>query len=110
MGWLIVLGKIAFLVPTGFAVVHYLKRKQLTGKLILNETLAEDKADVVGLEYFVGKEGVTKTALRPFGTADFNGSSIEVCADTSKYIAVNKRVRVIDVKERKVFVVQADTN
>lgn len=102
-GGFIVLGKVAVMVPGIFLLFRFLRSRQLDGKLILTETLAEDKVDVSGLEYFMGKEGITKTALRPHGTADFNGAGVEVCSD-SKYIAEGKRVKVVDVKGRRVFV------
>ncbi|MDR2183022.1 MAG: hypothetical protein LBE55_02500 [Clostridiales bacterium] len=103
MGGYIVLGKIALLVPGTFFFFRFLKSKQLDGRLILTETLAQDKVDVSGLEYFMGKEGITKTALRPQGMADFNGAGVEVSSD-SKYISEGKRVKVVDVKGGKVFV------
>jgi len=106
-GHFIVVGKIIVLVPGTYAFFRFLKAKQLDGKLILSETLAEDKADVAGLEYFMGKEGLTKTALRPQGTADFNGAGVEVVSE-SKYIPEGKRVKVINVIGRKVMVAQIE--
>ena len=102
-GGLIVLGKIALMVPSTFLFYRFLRSRQLDGHLILNETLAEDVIDLSGLEFFMGKEGVAVTALRPHGKADFNGTSVEVCSD-SKYIPSGKRVKVVDVRERKLFV------
>ena len=102
-GGFIVLAKIVVLVPGTIFFFRFLKSRQLDGKLILTETLAEDKIDVSGLEYFLGKEGITKTALRPQGTADFNGAGVEVCSE-SKYIPEGKRVKVVDVKGRRVMV------
>ncbi|MCL2753030.1 MAG: hypothetical protein FWE44_02650 [Defluviitaleaceae bacterium] len=102
-GWLIILIKVAVLVPSVYGLFRFLRKKQLDGRFILNETLAEDVQDIGGLEYFLGKEGITKTALRPQGTADFNGTNVEVVSD-SRFIAVDKRVKVIDVQNRKVLV------
>ena len=102
-GWLIALGKIVSMVSGSILFYRFLRSRQLHGKLILSETLAHDVVDVSGLEYFVGKEGVTKTALRPQGNADFNGASVDVYAD-SKYIPKGKRIRVVDVQDRKVLV------
>jgi len=102
-GWLIALGKIVTMVAGSILFYRFLRSRQLHGKLVLTETLAHDVVDVSGLEYFVGKEGITKTALRPQGNADFNGASVEVCSD-SKYIPKGKRIRVVDVRDRKVLV------
>lgn len=102
-GIFIVLGKIGLMVPGTFLFYRFLRVRQMDGRLILTETLAEDVVDVSGLEYFVGKEGIAQTALRPYGKAEFNGASVEVCSQ-SKYIPAGKRIKVVDVKERKVFV------
>jgi len=102
-GGLIVLGKIVVTVPLVWLLYRFLRKKQLDGKFILSETLAEDVRPVGGLEYFLGKEGVTKTALRPQGFADFNGQNVEVASDAG-FIPVDKRVKVVDVQERKVLV------
>ena len=102
-GWAIVIGKIVIMVPGTILFYRFLRSRQLDGKFILTETLAEDVVDVSGLEYFMGKEGVTKTALRPHGRAEFNGAIVEVLSD-SKYIPLGKRVKVVDVKDRRVFV------
>jgi membrane-bound serine protease (ClpP class) len=103
LGGFIVLGKIAVTVPGVWLLFRFLRKRQLDGKFILNETLAEDVAPVGGLEYFLGKEGMTKTALRPQGFADFNGQNIEVASD-SGFIPTGKRVKVVDVQSRKVLV------
>jgi membrane-bound ClpP family serine protease len=87
----------------GVFFFRFLKRKQLYGKLVLYETLAEDDVDFSYLAQFLGKEGVTRTALGPFDHADIDGTDIEVCSN-SKYIPVNQRIKVVDFKEHKLFV------
>jgi len=82
---------------------RYLRRHQLYGKLILNETLAEEQRDILVLEHFLGKEGITKTALRPFGHVDFNGINLEVRSE-SEYISANTRVIAVDLRDKKLFV------
>ncbi|MCL2409110.1 MAG: hypothetical protein FWC96_05780 [Oscillospiraceae bacterium] len=107
-GQFIIIGKAVVLIVAGVFFFRFLKRRQLYGKFILKETLKEDEVDFSALENFLGKEGVTKTALRPFGRADVDGTSIEVCCSDSKYIPVNKRVKVVDLRERKLFVTAID--
>ena len=102
-GGFIVLGKIALMVPSTFLFYRFLRARQLDGSLVLNETLNHDAVDVSGLEFFMGKEGVAVTALRPHGRADFNGANVEVCSQ-SKYIPSGKRVKVVDIQERRLFV------
>ena len=102
-GGFIVLGKIAVTFPAIILFFRFLKSRQLDGRLILTETLAEDVHLVSGLEFFAGKEGVAKTALRPHGSVEFNGATIEVASE-SGYIAQGKRVKVVEVKDKKVLV------
>jgi len=102
-GALIVLAEISVIAVVLYAVFRYVKRKQFHGKLILDETLAEDVQPIGGLEFFLGKEGVTRTPLRPFGEAVFNGVALEVVSDGS-YIAENMRVKVIAVDGARVVV------
>lgn len=102
-GGIIVLVKVGLTVPALWLLYRFLRKRQLDGKFILTETLATDKAEVGGLEHFLGKEGVTKTALRPQGFADFNGQNVEVASDAG-FVAVDKRVKVVDVQERKLLV------
>jgi len=103
LGLFIVLGKLGVMVPGTILFYRFLRVRQMDGRIVLHDTLNEDVQDVSGLVYFLGKEGVAQTALRPYGTADFNGSTVDVCSQ-SKYIAAGKRVKVVDVKERKVLV------
>jgi len=102
-GGLIVLGKLVVVVPGLYLLFRFLRKRQLDGRFILSETLAEDVSDVGGLEYFMGKEGVTKTALRPVGFADFNGTRVEVSSDMG-LIDVGKSIKVVDVQHKKVVV------
>ena len=106
-GGIIVLGKIAVIVPGLYLLFRFLRKRQLDGRFINNEILAEDTVEMEGLEYFMGKEGMTKTALRPHGFADFNGTRVEVNSETG-YIPVDKRIKVVDVQRRKVFVKLAE--
>ncbi|MDR2903962.1 MAG: NfeD family protein, partial [Clostridiales bacterium] len=73
------------------------------------ETLGEPRKDIGDLSYLLGKEGVSKTTLRPFGTVDFNGIAIEACSDGS-YVPENNRVKVTEIKENTVIVRQCNTN
>ncbi|MCL2218188.1 MAG: hypothetical protein FWB91_14390 [Defluviitaleaceae bacterium] len=86
----------------------YIRRKQLQGKIILSDALAEDlpPIDFAGL---VGKEGKAVTLLRPYGEADFNGIRVEV-SSIGGMIERGARVRVIETQANKVIVSQVDGN
>lgn len=108
-GFVIVLVEVASLAVIGLIAYDYIKKKQLHGKIILDETYDNEESEIGSLDYFMGKEGMTKTPLKPFGTADFNGTSIEVYSDGA-YIPEHKRVKVIDISQRKIIVKQLDVN
>ena len=92
-----------------YAALKYLSRRQLCGSLILNETLGFDSDSIGNLDYFIGKEGVAKTALRPVGTGDFNGVSIDVTSD-GPFVEKGQRIKVVEVKNNTVVVTQQNKN
>lgn len=92
-----------------FTFFKYISSKQLHGKIILDDTLNEDKKEIGDLDYFLGKCGITKTPLRPQGYVDFNGITVEAFSD-SGFISVHSSVKVIDVKENKIFVNLVNSN
>lgn len=55
------------------------------------------------LKYFVGKEGVTITILRPAGTADFEGIKLDVISQGG-FIKANSKVKIIEVEGRRIVV------
>jgi membrane-bound ClpP family serine protease len=108
-GIFILLGEAVLVGIVIYYFADYVKKKQLHGKLILDETLGEVQKDIGDLSYFLGKEGVSKTTLRPFGMVDFNGVSIEVCSDGT-YVPENKHVKVTAIKESTIIVKQLNAN
>ncbi|MCL2170749.1 MAG: hypothetical protein FWB71_01240 [Defluviitaleaceae bacterium] len=109
LGVIIVICALGFLIPSGIVFMRWVRRRQIYGKFILTETLAEAKSDISGLDFFMGKEGITKTALRPHGDAAFNGAKVEVWSE-STYIPANARIKVIDIRDKKVIVRPAESN
>ena len=59
------------------------------------------------MAYFLGREGVAATMLRPVGTADFDGVKLEVLAE-GEFIEAGKPVRVVRVEGRKIVVRQIE--
>ncbi|MCL2699247.1 MAG: hypothetical protein FWE68_02955 [Defluviitaleaceae bacterium] len=108
-GLFIVLAQVSAVAIVIYAAFVYAKRKQLHSKIILDETLAEDVNPIGGLEFFLGKEGVTRTPLRPFGEGVFNGASLQVVSDGS-YIPENTRVKVTSVDGQRVLVAPVNNN
>lgn len=102
-GIYIVTGEIIILAIIVYFAVKYVKRKQLYGRLILNESLGKDTNDVSDLKNLIGQQGVSKTALKPFGFAEINGNSVEVRSDVN-YIQENTKIIVSEIVNNKVVV------
>ena len=107
-GWIFVVINLGVLGLTTGLFFSLIRRKQLQGKLMLNENLAEPLPDVdyAGL---LGKEGKTVTILRPYGEADFNGVRVEVSSG-GPVINVGRAIKVVDVQGRKVIVDDLNKN
>ena len=55
------------------------------------------------LNYFIGREGVTHTALRPAGIGEFDGVKLNVVSD-GEFIGKDKPIRVLSVKGNRIVV------
>lgn len=102
-GVFIVLFEIIFIMFFVYLLFKYLKRSQFLGRIILDETLDFEEKEIGGTDYFLGKEGITKTILKPFGSAEFNGVTVEVCSD-GNFIKEKTRIKVIEVTCNKIIV------
>ena len=74
-------------------------------KLILNEEL-NSGSDEQDLTYFIGKTGVTHTALRPAGIVEFDGVKLNVVSD-GDFVAANRKVVVLRVEGNRIVVREA---
>ncbi len=73
-------------------------------KLVLNDVaVPADTAENNDLNYFIGKEGVTHTALRPAGIGEFDGVKLNVVSD-GEFIGKDKRIRVLSVEGNRIVV------
>jgi membrane-bound ClpP family serine protease len=103
-GGILVVFELLLVAAISLACIKFLFRRQKSSKLVLNDTLNLDKADIDDLSYLFGKTGVTATALKPEGRAEFEGVSLEVSSSNSLFVPPNKRVQVISVVGAKVLV------
>lgn len=73
--------------------------------LVLNETLDPDNGFMsnADMSVFLGKEGVTQTALRPAGIADFDGVRLNVVSE-GDYINQNTKVIIEQVEGSRIVV------
>lgn len=84
-------------------ILQLAKKFRLKNKLILTDTLNQDKKDIIGLDYFEGKVGTTKTDLKPFGVVQFGNIEIEAVSD-GVYIKQNTQIKVYKVDNNKLVV------
>jgi len=106
-GFLVLLCETVVLGGGAYMLFKRAKRKQTGNQIILRETLREDTPEHENLERFIGKTGVSKTALRPVGYADIGGVALEVVSDV-KYIPENKKITVIKLSGNKLIVKEAE--
>ena len=73
--------------------------------LVLKDSATKQDGFTSGedLGYFMGREGVTTTFLRPVGTADFDGVKLEVLSE-GEFIEGGTSVKVVKVEGRKLVV------
>ena len=73
-------------------------------KLVLNDVAVPAKAAAENdLNYFIGREGVTHTPLRPAGIGEFDGVKLNVVSD-GEFIAKDRPIRVQSVEGNRIVV------
>ena len=71
---------------------------------MLNDVAVSAKAaENNDLNYFIGREGVTHTALRPAGIGEFDGVKLNVVSD-GEFIAKDRPIRVQSVEGNRIVV------
>jgi len=78
-------------------------------KLVLTDSL-EKESGFEGTEdftSFLGKEGVALTALRPAGTAEFDGVKLDVVSEFD-FIEKDAKVKIVKVEGRRIVVRKID--
>lgn len=85
--------------------IHSVSKGKLSkSALVLKEVATRPEAnDENQLNFFVGREGVTRTVLRPAGLAEFDGVKLNVVSD-GDFIAIGARVRVERVEGNRIVV------
>ena len=88
------------------AVVAYLfRRKGIWNRFVLRERLTSDEGFIpdAGREIWVGKTGVAVSPLRPSGTAEVDGTRIDVVS-YGDYIEPGTRIRVMETDGTRIVV------
>ena len=102
-GWIIVVAEIVLLAVIIFIMFRFVKKRKLKNELFMRDTLNEDAPRIADPGIYGGKEGTTKTSLRPFGDVDFSGFTIEVTSD-GEYLEKGVRVKATGVQAGKLVV------
>ena len=75
-------------------------------KLVLNDVaVSADAAENNDMNYFIGREGVTHTPLRPAGIGEFDGVKLNVVSD-GEFIAKDRPIRVQSVEGNRIVVIE----
>ncbi|MBM6830172.1 hypothetical protein H9X85_11325 [Anaerotignum lactatifermentans] len=90
------------------AMVVFAKKSGMYNKVVLTAKQEAKDFDESALTGLMGMEGVTQTTLRPFGVADFQGKSVDVCS-AGDFIDRGKKVRVTRISGKTVTVVECET-
>lgn len=73
-------------------------------RLVLNDVaVPADAAENNDLNYFIGKEGVTRTVLRPSGMGEFDGVKLNIVSD-GEFIGNGAKIRVLSVEGNRILV------
>lgn len=86
-------------------VLQSATRGRLSKSLILSKSQNKQEGyiGVEDLQYFVGREGVAVTTLRPSGMADIDGVKLDVVSD-GEFIQKGTCVEIVRVEGRKILV------
>ncbi|MFN3841339.1 MAG: NfeD family protein [Cyclobacteriaceae bacterium] len=88
----------------GFAVALYLSFRKGAWKRFSLKTSIESKVNEgITLGLRPGDEGVAVSALRPMGSAEFNGNIFEVKTN-GDYLAAGARVKVVQIEANDILV------
>ena len=109
LGIVFVLVQIVVMPFALYLVIKKFKRMQIYGKFILSDVVEKDKKQVGNMEEFIGREGICKTDLRPFGSAEFNGIVLDVLSDDG-YIKRNSLIKIIKFEDNKLYVRLVNSN
>lgn len=100
------------LLGIGFSIaMHSFSKGRLSrSKLVLNAQVENPHAaEGEALNYFIGKTGRTRTALRPAGIAEFDGVKLNVVSD-GDFVDAERSVRVEHVEGNRIVVRELDEN
>ena len=90
-----------------FGMIVFAKKSGLYNKVILKDRQVAKDFDESILQGLLGQKGLTQTALKPFGTAEFSGRMVDVCSQ-GDFIDRGERVQIIQITGKTVVVKRCD--
>lgn len=100
---LLLLLVVAAILGVALFIVLCTARKNRFSKspIVLNSSI--HPAPQTDMQYFMGREGVTSTPLRPAGIADFDGVRLDVIAE-AEFVPAGVRVRIVKAEGNRIVV------
>ena len=90
-------------------IIKKLPTSRLWNKLVLKNASTSTEGYVSTIDYspYLGKEGIALSELRPSGTADIDGSPVDVISEGS-FIVKGSKIRVVKVEGVRIIVRKID--
>jgi membrane-bound ClpP family serine protease len=92
-------------------VLQSATKGRLSKTLVLSKAQNKEEGyiGVEDLNYFIGRDGIAATVLRPSGIADFAGVKLDVVTE-GEFIEKGTKVKIIKVEGRRIVVRSEDTH
>jgi len=86
-------------------LLHSISKGKLPKDMVLKASMKKEDGYIgtSDMKYFLGKQGVALTILRPAGTVDFDGVKLDVVSD-GEFIPKGTKVEIIKVEGRRIVV------
>ncbi len=94
---------LVLLILAFFALILFAKKSGLYNKVVLKDKQDAKGFDETMLQGLLGKTGLTQSTLRPFGVAEFDGQTVDVCSQ-GDFIDRGEKVQVIQITGKVVTV------
>lgn len=94
---------LAALVVIFFGMIGFAKKSGLYNKVVLRDKQEAKDFDESTLGGLLGQIGETQTTLRPFGTARFDGKTVDVCS-MGDFVDRGVKVQVVQIAGKTVTV------
>jgi len=92
-------------------IVNSASKGRLSKSIVLQDSIngTSGNYEMSDLIYFLGKEGITTSILRPSGTAVFDGVKLDVISEEG-YIPKDTKVKISKIKSLSIMVSKVENN